>query len=181
MLWISDLEWSTLEFSGQNVWLKCHHCRALSMKFKTTHAPPGDTLVHQGDVLVSLYFISRGSIEIVKDDAVLAILGLIYSPTLLLAAPGHDWYPWLGCNDNQFLSSTIPNYLSLLSYLLLPCFPIQVASFQYFPGPGLSASLTQRCDLQGRMTCLVRILVSSIQSGNLPAMFVPWLTVIFIK
>jgi len=49
--------------------------RALSMKFKTTHAPPGDTLVHQGDVLVSLYFISRGSIEIVKDDIVLAILG----------------------------------------------------------------------------------------------------------
>jgi CRP-like cAMP-binding protein len=29
----------------------------------------------QGDVLVSLYFISRGSIEIVKDDVVLAILG----------------------------------------------------------------------------------------------------------
>ena len=46
------------------------------MKFKTTHAPPGDTLVHQGDVLVSLYFISRGSIEIVKDDVVLAILGI---------------------------------------------------------------------------------------------------------
>ncbi|KAF8794726.1 Potassium voltage-gated channel subfamily H like protein [Argiope bruennichi] len=37
--------------------------RALSMKFKTTHAPPGDTLVHRGDVLTSLYFISRG-----KDD-----------------------------------------------------------------------------------------------------------------
>ena len=49
--------------------------RALSMKFKTTHAPPGDTLVHQGDVLVSLYFIARGSIEIVKDDIVMAILG----------------------------------------------------------------------------------------------------------
>ncbi|QQP39548.1 Uncharacterized protein FKW44_020469, partial [Caligus rogercresseyi] len=42
--------------------------RALSMKFKTTHAPPGDTLVHQGDVVVSLYFISRGSIEITKDE-----------------------------------------------------------------------------------------------------------------
>ena len=50
--------------------------RALSMKFKTTHAPPGDTLVHQGDVIVSLYFISRGSIEIVKDDVVMAILGI---------------------------------------------------------------------------------------------------------
>lgn len=49
--------------------------RALSMKFKTTHAPPGDTLVHQGDVVVSLYFIARGSIEIVKDDVVMAILG----------------------------------------------------------------------------------------------------------
>ena len=31
----------------------------------------------QGDVLVSLYFISRGSIEIVKDDVVLAILGKV--------------------------------------------------------------------------------------------------------
>ncbi|XP_059478607.1 potassium voltage-gated channel subfamily H member 6 isoform X13 [Neocloeon triangulifer] len=49
--------------------------RALSMKFKTTHAPPGDTLVHRGDVLTSLHFISRGSIEILKDDIVMAILG----------------------------------------------------------------------------------------------------------
>ena len=45
------------------------------MKFKTTHAPPGDTLVHRGDVLTSLHFISRGSIEILKDDIVMAILG----------------------------------------------------------------------------------------------------------
>ncbi|CAH1998838.1 unnamed protein product [Acanthoscelides obtectus] len=49
--------------------------RALSLKFKTTHAPPGDTLVHRGDVLTSLYFISRGSIEILRDDNVMAILG----------------------------------------------------------------------------------------------------------
>ncbi|XP_066153954.1 potassium voltage-gated channel unc-103 isoform X5 [Euwallacea fornicatus] len=49
--------------------------RALSLKFKTTHAPPGDTLVHRGDVLTSLYFISRGSIEILRDDIVMAILG----------------------------------------------------------------------------------------------------------
>ncbi|KYN06092.1 Potassium voltage-gated channel subfamily H member 7 [Cyphomyrmex costatus] len=49
--------------------------RALSLKFKTTHAPPGDTLVHRGDVLTFLYFISRGSIEILKDDIVMAILG----------------------------------------------------------------------------------------------------------
>ncbi|XP_054168573.1 potassium voltage-gated channel subfamily H member 7-like [Oppia nitens] len=49
--------------------------RALSMKFKTTHAPPGDTLVHKGDVLVSLYFIARGTIEILNGDNVVAILG----------------------------------------------------------------------------------------------------------
>ncbi|XP_053202854.1 potassium voltage-gated channel unc-103-like isoform X3 [Panonychus citri] len=48
--------------------------RALSMKFKTTHAPPGDTLVHKGDVLVALYFIARGTIEILNEDTVVAIL-----------------------------------------------------------------------------------------------------------
>lgn len=52
----------------------CLNFRALSLKFKTTHAPPGDTLVHKGDVLTSLYFIARGSIEILKDDVVMAIL-----------------------------------------------------------------------------------------------------------
>uniref|UniRef100_A0A8B9LNM1 Potassium channel, voltage gated eag related subfamily H, member 7 n=1 Tax=Astyanax mexicanus TaxID=7994 RepID=A0A8B9LNM1_ASTMX len=49
--------------------------RALAMRFKTTHAPPGDTLVHSGDVLTALYFLARGSIEILKDDIVVAILG----------------------------------------------------------------------------------------------------------
>ncbi|BFZ26111.1 hypothetical protein BsWGS_29150 [Bradybaena similaris] len=49
--------------------------RVLSTKFKSTHAPPGDTLVHPGDLLTALYFIARGSIEILKDDSVMAILG----------------------------------------------------------------------------------------------------------
>ncbi|XP_041633809.1 potassium voltage-gated channel subfamily H member 6a [Cheilinus undulatus] len=49
--------------------------RALAMRFKTTHAPPGDTLVHSGDILTALYFVSRGSIEILRDDVVVAILG----------------------------------------------------------------------------------------------------------
>lgn len=53
--------------------------RALAMRFKTTHAPPGDTLVHCGDVLTALYFVSRGSIEILKDDIVVAILGELVS------------------------------------------------------------------------------------------------------
>uniref|UniRef100_H2TGU8 Potassium voltage-gated channel, subfamily H (eag-related), member 6a n=1 Tax=Takifugu rubripes TaxID=31033 RepID=H2TGU8_TAKRU len=49
--------------------------RALAMRFRTTHAPPGDTLVHSGDILTALYFISRGSIEILRNDVVVAILG----------------------------------------------------------------------------------------------------------
>uniref|UniRef100_A0A3Q3JZF0 Cyclic nucleotide-binding domain-containing protein n=1 Tax=Monopterus albus TaxID=43700 RepID=A0A3Q3JZF0_MONAL len=49
--------------------------RALALRFQTTHAPPGDTLVHSGDVLTALYFLSHGSIEILKDDIVVAILG----------------------------------------------------------------------------------------------------------
>lgn len=57
--------------------------RALAMHFKTTHAPPGDTLVHSGDVLTALYFLSRGSIEILKDDIVVAILGK-YNPLLVM-------------------------------------------------------------------------------------------------
>ncbi|OWK06673.1 KCNH2 [Cervus elaphus hippelaphus] len=65
--------------------------RALAMKFKTTHAPPGDTLVHAGDLLTALYFISRGSIEILRGDVVVAILGALgsfNSPKLSPRPPG---------------------------------------------------------------------------------------------
>ncbi|XP_068604054.1 potassium voltage-gated channel subfamily H member 2 [Brachionichthys hirsutus] len=65
--------------------------RALAMKFKTTHAPPGDTLVHAGDVLTAVYFISRGSIEILRGDVVVAILGkndIFGEPINLYARPG---------------------------------------------------------------------------------------------
>lgn len=48
--------------------------RALAMRFKTVHAPPGDTLIQYGDILDSLFFIARGSIQVIKDDVVVAIL-----------------------------------------------------------------------------------------------------------
>uniref|UniRef100_H3D6X2 Potassium voltage-gated channel subfamily H member 7 n=1 Tax=Tetraodon nigroviridis TaxID=99883 RepID=H3D6X2_TETNG len=75
--------------------------RALAMRFKTTHAPPGDTLVHSGDVLTVLYFVSRGSIEILKDDVVVAILGKndIFGESIhLFAKPGKS------CADVRALS-----------------------------------------------------------------------------
>uniref|UniRef100_A0A3Q2Q481 Potassium voltage-gated channel subfamily H member 7 n=1 Tax=Fundulus heteroclitus TaxID=8078 RepID=A0A3Q2Q481_FUNHE len=64
--------------------------RALAMRFRTTHAPPGDTLVHSGDVLTALYFLSRGSIEILKDDIVVAILGKYISSLTMQLMPR----PW---------------------------------------------------------------------------------------
>lgn len=65
------------------------------MKFKTTHAPPGDIITHRGDILTALYFISRGSIEILHDDGVVAILSkddIFGENPLLYAEPGKSAY-----------------------------------------------------------------------------------------
>ena len=70
--------------------------RALAMRFQTTHDPPGDTLVHSGDVLTALYFLSRGSIEILKDDIVVAILGK---------------HPWVGVTWRDCMFSVCSLYV----------------------------------------------------------------------
>ena len=49
--------------------------RALALLFRSTHVPPGDTLIHQGDVLYSIYFIREGQVEILKNNELQAILG----------------------------------------------------------------------------------------------------------
>ncbi|CAF1395631.1 unnamed protein product [Rotaria magnacalcarata] len=49
--------------------------RALALLFKSTHVPPGDTLIHQGDVLYSVYFIRGGQMEVLRDHESQAILG----------------------------------------------------------------------------------------------------------
>jgi CRP-like cAMP-binding protein len=68
--------------------------RALALLFKSTHVPPGDTLIHQGskisyqlkgniyffilpsgDVLYSIYFIREGQMEILQNNELQAILG----------------------------------------------------------------------------------------------------------
>ena len=48
--------------------------RMLALQFKSTHTPPGDTLIHRGDNLTAIYFIARGTLEITRNDEVLAIL-----------------------------------------------------------------------------------------------------------
>jgi CRP-like cAMP-binding protein len=48
--------------------------RMLALQFKSTHVPPGDTLIHKGDNLISIFFIARGTLEISRNGEVLAIL-----------------------------------------------------------------------------------------------------------
>ncbi|CAF1276792.1 unnamed protein product [Adineta ricciae] len=49
--------------------------RALALLFKSTHVPPNDALIHQGDVINSIYFIRGGQVEILQNNELLAILG----------------------------------------------------------------------------------------------------------
>ncbi|XP_021328182.1 voltage-gated inwardly rectifying potassium channel KCNH6 isoform X2 [Danio rerio] len=67
--------------------------RALAVRFRSTHSPPGDALYHQGDMLRALHFISRGSIQVSQHNIVLAILGkndVFGEPVNLYAEPGHS-------------------------------------------------------------------------------------------
>ncbi|RVE59440.1 hypothetical protein OJAV_G00188660 [Oryzias javanicus] len=49
--------------------------RSLSLHIKTSFCVPGEYLIRQGDALHANYFVCSGSLEVLKDDMVLAILG----------------------------------------------------------------------------------------------------------
>ncbi|XP_005951067.1 potassium voltage-gated channel subfamily H member 1a [Haplochromis burtoni] len=49
--------------------------RALAMEFQTTHCAPGDLIYHAGESVDSLCFVVSGSLEVIQDDEVVAILG----------------------------------------------------------------------------------------------------------
>uniref|UniRef100_A0A8C6W0C3 Voltage-gated delayed rectifier potassium channel KCNH4 n=1 Tax=Nothobranchius furzeri TaxID=105023 RepID=A0A8C6W0C3_NOTFU len=49
--------------------------RSLSLHIKTSFCVPGEYLIRQGDALHANYFVCSGSLEVVKDNMVLAILG----------------------------------------------------------------------------------------------------------
>lgn len=51
--------------------------RQLAMHFNMSHSAPGDLVYHTGESIDSLNFIVTGSIEIIQDDEVVAILGMI--------------------------------------------------------------------------------------------------------
>ncbi|AWP17761.1 Potassium voltage-gated channel subfamily H member 4 [Scophthalmus maximus] len=49
--------------------------RSLSLHIKTSFCVPGEYLIRQGDALHASYFVCSGSLEVLKDSMVLAILG----------------------------------------------------------------------------------------------------------
>ncbi|XP_058478311.1 potassium voltage-gated channel subfamily H member 8-like isoform X1 [Solea solea] len=49
--------------------------RSLSLIIKTSFCAPGEFLIRQGDALHAIYFVCSGSMEVLKDNTVLAILG----------------------------------------------------------------------------------------------------------
>ncbi|KAH3853303.1 potassium voltage-gated channel subfamily H member 1-like [Dreissena polymorpha] len=48
--------------------------RALAMQFTMTHSAPGDLIFHQGESLDALCFVISGSLEVIQDEEVVAIL-----------------------------------------------------------------------------------------------------------
>ena len=52
--------------------------RALAMHFTMTHSAPGDLIYHTGESIDNLCFIVSGSLEVIQDDEVVAILGIIW-------------------------------------------------------------------------------------------------------
>ncbi|GAB6032218.1 hypothetical protein CHUAL_010860 [Chamberlinius hualienensis] len=49
--------------------------RALAVHFTMSHSAPGDLLYHMGESIDSLCFVVTGSLEVIQDDEVVAILG----------------------------------------------------------------------------------------------------------
>lgn len=50
--------------------------RSLSLHIKTSFCTPGEYLLRQGDALQAIFFVCSGSMEVLKDGMVLAILGM---------------------------------------------------------------------------------------------------------
>lgn len=54
--------------------------RALAIEFTTTHNAPGDMIYHKGESVDALNFVISGSLEVIQDDEVVAILSKFKQP-----------------------------------------------------------------------------------------------------
>ena len=49
--------------------------KSISLTIKTSFCAPDEYLVHSGDVVSTIYYLSSGSMEVVQDGMVVALLG----------------------------------------------------------------------------------------------------------
>ena len=59
-------------------------CRKLiSLKIKTNFCAPEEYLIHRGDALQNIYYLSNGSMEVLDEGMVVAILGMLVDIALI--------------------------------------------------------------------------------------------------
>lgn len=65
------------------------------MEFQTVHSAPGDLIFHAGESVDSLCFVVSGSLEVIQDDEVVAILGerQVPAPPFQTQLAGSCWSP----------------------------------------------------------------------------------------
>ena len=73
--------------------------RALAMHFTMTHSAPGDLIYHTGESIDNLCFIVSGSLEVIQDDEVVAILGNIWLLLVYLLLSYLKYYLHQKLND----------------------------------------------------------------------------------
>ena len=63
--------------------------KSISLTIKTSFCAPDEYLVHAGDVVSTIYYLSSGSMEVVQDGMVVALLGKHIS---LPSDPGRSFF-----------------------------------------------------------------------------------------
>lgn len=67
-------------------------CRKLlSLKIKTNFCAPDEFLIHKGDALHNIYYLCNGSMEVLQDGMVVAILGKLFRKLLIQDSEGQTF------------------------------------------------------------------------------------------
>jgi len=63
-------------FQQHSAFCRADNCclRALAIRLAVVHVAPGDVVFHQGEGLDAVCFVVTGSLEVIQDDVIVAIL-----------------------------------------------------------------------------------------------------------
>lgn len=77
--------------------------RSLSLHIKTSFCAPGEYLLRQGDALQAIFFVCSGSMEVLKDGMVLAILGMSKDGGDVWSVPSFFFFPKANLPETSFM------------------------------------------------------------------------------